>query len=43
MSSAGSAVTRLAKPKLRGLLTDQIKKNMVVATVLSTITTTAYW
>jgi cytochrome c oxidase subunit 6c len=32
---SAKAVATLAKPKMRGLLTDQIKKNLVISTVLS--------
>jgi cytochrome c oxidase subunit 6c len=39
---SAKAVATLAKPKMRGLLTDQIKKNLVVATVLSFSTMLSY-
>ncbi|KAK4036831.1 cytochrome c oxidase subunit 6C [Daphnia magna] len=39
---SAKAVATLAKPKMRGLLTDQIKMHLVVATVLSFGTMFAY-
>ncbi len=39
---SAKAVATLAKPQMRGLLTDQIKKNLVIATVLSFTTMFAY-
>ncbi len=32
---SAKAVATLAKPKMRGLLTDQIKKNLLIAGILS--------
>ena len=39
---SAKAVSRLAKPQMRGLLTDQIKKHLVAASVLSVSTMLAY-
>lgn len=39
---ASKAVATLAKPEMRGLLTAQIKRNLVVSTVLSLSTMFAY-
>merc|ERR1712243_128422 len=36
------SISRLAKPKMRGLLTDQIKKHLLVSTVLSVLSAYAY-
>ena len=40
--SAAKAVSTVAKPQMRGLLTAQIKKHLVVATVLSLGTMFSY-
>lgn len=40
--SAAKAVSTVAKPQMRGLLTAQIKKNLVVATILSFATMFSY-
>ncbi|KAI9551652.1 hypothetical protein GHT06_021988 [Daphnia sinensis] len=39
---SAKAVATLAKPKMRGLLTDQIKKNLFIATTLSLGTMFSY-
>jgi len=39
---ASKAVTLLAKPQMRGLLTAQIKKHLIVASALSVATMLAY-
>lgn len=39
---SAKAVATLAKPQMRGLLTDQIKKNLGIATVLSLATMFCY-
>ena len=36
------SISRLAKPKMRGLLTDQIKKHLLVSSVLSVLSAYAY-
>merc|ERR1711874_627605 len=38
-----SAVAKVAKPMLRGLHVESIKKNIIIATVLSTVTTGAWY
>merc|ERR1712179_322636 len=38
-----SAVAKVAKPMLRGLHVESIKKNLIIATVLSTVTTSAWY
>ena len=39
---SAKAVAALAKPKMRGLLTDQIKKNLVIALTSSLAVTWLY-
>jgi len=38
-----SAVAKVAKPMMRGMHVESIKKNIVIATVLSTVTTGAWY
>ena len=38
-----SAVAKVAKPVMRGMHVAQIKRNLVIATAISTATTTAWY
>jgi cytochrome c oxidase subunit 6c len=42
MSGVG-AVAKIAKPVMRGMIVTDVKKNLVQATVLSTIVAGAFW
>ena len=42
MGSEG-AVSKLPKPVMRGMMVSLIKRNMVIAGVVATVTSSAYW